>query len=198
VPCRDSNPRVSRLTMFDPPGRNYKLLPALAKSLPPATFFNASRPPSAPTTYSSKSFFCALSGLEPKGSRLTMFDPPGRNYKLLPALAKSLPPATFLNASRPPSAPKKRHLSTDKRRFFELCVPIFRNVMFAMQVMYPTGVMCAFCTFSEHITSLCSKATIHHCLRSEQHHLCQLHKQHFIIYNLQFSNYKLVGYDVSI
>ena len=44
---------------------------------------------------------CKLKGtIIPQSAALTVFDP-GRNYKLLPALAKNMPQAYFLYASRP-------------------------------------------------------------------------------------------------
>ena len=77
---------------------------------------------------------------------------------------------------------KKRLLSTDKRRFFERCVPLSRNVMFASQVMCTSCVMCAFGALkAEHITSLCGTSAIHHCLQSKLHHLRRRRKHHFTI-----------------
>ena len=46
-----------------------------------------------------------------------MLIPPGRNYKLLPALAKNVPPARFLNASRPH---EKRSVHQDSAAFSPL------------------------------------------------------------------------------
>ena len=55
------------------------------------------------------------------------------------------------------SANKKRLLSFDKRRFFERCVPLLRNVMFASQVMRPSVVTCACGHVWANVTSLRAK-----------------------------------------
>ena len=59
-------------------------------------------------------FFSVRLGFEPKGSRFTSLSPPGRNYKLLPALAKNAALWRFLNAlclkgnrPRPSRTPQK-------------------------------------------------------------------------------------------
>ena len=56
---------------------------------------------------------------------------------------------------------QKRLLSSDKRRFFDRCVPLARNVMCTPRVMCPADVMCA---------PRVKRNTSHHCDRRERHH----------------------------
>ena len=81
------------------------------------------------------------------------------------------------------STTKKRLLSKDKRRFFERCVPLARNVMctsramFASQVMYASRVKSG----AQHITLRQSRKTL--LRRKPQHHLRRRRKHHSHCYH---------------
>ena len=103
------------------PGRNYKLLPALATNSPPDCLLNASRPQRSFGMRENKRLFSHCRDFRPRLSVIFFFSgeekrnkkvagtlaivsrakAPGRNYKLLPALATNSPPDCLLNASRP-------------------------------------------------------------------------------------------------
>ena len=134
------------------PGRNYKLLPALATNSPPDCLLNASRPQRfkvsvklrrvAPATLFGKRvdkrLFSYCRGSRPRLSVIFFFQvlkkkqksrwrllprlcpglkAPGRNYKLLPALATNSTPDCLRSASRPQRSFGMR----ENKRLFSHC-----------------------------------------------------------------------------
>ena len=76
------------------------------------------------------------------------------------------------------STTKKRLLSKDKRRFFERCVPLARNVMCTSRAMFASQGMCASRVKSgaHHITLRQNRKTS--LRRKPQHHLRRQRKHH--------------------
>ncbi len=72
-------------------------------------------------------FYDVLGGNQTEGSRFAPLTPPGLNLRLLPALAKNMPPACFLNASRPPGTPKNRVEMRDFFHFYAISDLIFNS-----------------------------------------------------------------------
>ena len=70
--------------------------------------------------------------------------------------AKPLSPVRFR------VAPPEKNTSALQMCFFQRCVPLARNEICTLCVMFPSEVMCASRVDAERITSLCAKGAIHY------------------------------------